>query len=317
MLGAKKTFMQKNRIQINKISAIVILISAILIGTETAFRGNSDIEYIFNYVDVIIVLYFTFEIFYRIRIVDYSFSTFLETIKGYLPFKKKKEINKSNEALEEWLWISFDLGLVVLSYLSFFRHYFEHPQLLLILRLFRIFRIFRVFELNDSLKRIEKKIISVVPTIITFFVLIVLILYTYSIVGMYLYNFQTFETVDFSGVYKAMTSLFVLMTNGWSDTLFELRKVKEVTTIVTDIYVITFFLFSVIVTLNVFLAVMTSQIQEKLEEDINEIKKVDQAIQSEIIHMEQESDRENSEIMAKIDVIIRELEHLKSTKKNQ
>jgi hypothetical protein len=80
---------------------------------------------------------------------------------------------------------------------------------------------------------------------------------------------------------------------------------------------IPFFLFSVIVTLNVFLAVMTSQIQEKLEEDINEIKKVDQAIQSEIIHMEQESDRENSEIMAKIDVIIRELEHLKSTKKNQ
>jgi predicted PurR-regulated permease PerM len=134
---------------------------------------------------------------------------------------------------------------------------------------------------------------------------------------MYLYNFQTFETVDFSGVYKAMTSLFVLMTNGWSDTLFELRKVKEVATIVTDIYVISFFLFSVIVTLNVFLAVMTSQIQEKLEEDINEIKKVDQAIQSEIIHMEQESDRENSEIMAKIDVIIGELEQLKSNKKNQ
>jgi hypothetical protein len=309
--------MQKNRIQIDRISASIIIISALLIGIETAFRDNGKLEFVFNSLDIIIVIYFTFEIFYRIKIVDYSFSSFLETIKSYLPFKKKKEINKSNEALEEWLWISFDLGLVILSYLSFFRHFFEHPQLLLILRLFRIFRIFRVFELNESLKRIEKKIISVVPTIITFFVLIVLILYTYSIVGMYLYNFQTFETVDFSGVYKAMTSLFVLMTNGWSDTLFELRKVNEVATIVTDIYVISFFLFSVIVTLNVFLAVMTSQIQEKLEEDINEIKKVDQAIQSEIIHMEQESDRENSEIMAKIDVIIRELEHLKSTKKNQ
>jgi hypothetical protein len=270
-----------------------------------------------SYVDILIVLYFSFEIFYRIKTVENSFSIFVETLKGYLPLNKKKERNNSNEVLEEWFWISFDFGLVVLSYLSFLRHYFEHPQLLLILRLFRIFRIFRVFELNESLKRIEKKIISVVPTIITFFVLIVLLLYTYSIVGMYLYNFRTFETVDFSGVYKSMTSLFVLMTNGWSDTLYELRKVNEVATIVTDIYVISFFLFSVIVTLNVFLAVMTSQIQEKLEEDIQEIKKVDKEIQSEIIHMEKESDRENNEMMIKINTILNELEQLKSIKKNQ
>jgi predicted PurR-regulated permease PerM len=114
-----------------------------------------------------------------------------------------------------------------------------------------------------------------------------------------------------------MTSLFVLMTNGWSDTLYELRKVNEVATIVTDIYVISFFLFSVIVTLNVFLAVMTSQIQEKLEEDIQEIKKVDKEIQSEIIHMEKESDRENNEMMIKINTILNELEQLKSIKKNQ
>jgi hypothetical protein len=309
--------MLNNKQFLNKISALVILLSALLIGIETAFRENRQLEHILSYVDILIVLYFSFEIFYRIKTVENSFSIFVETLKSYLPLNKKKERNNSNEVLEEWFWISFDFGLVVLSYLSFLRHYFEHPQLLLILRLFRIFRIFRVFELNESLKRIEKKIISVVPTIITFFVLIVLLLYTYSIVGMYLYNFRTFETVDFSGVYKSMTSLFVLMTNGWSDTLYELRKVNEVATIVTDIYVISFFLFSVIVTLNVFLAVMTSQIQEKLEEDIQEIKKVDKEIQSEIIHMEKESDRENNEMMIKINTILNELEQLKSIKKNQ
>jgi hypothetical protein len=62
---------------------------------------------------------------------------------------------------------------------------------------------------------------------------------------------------------------------------------------------------------------MTSQIQEKLEEDIQEIKKVDKEIQSEIIHMEKESDRENNEMMIKINTILNELEQLKSIKKNQ
>ena len=149
--------MQMNKIQIDRVSASIIVISALLIGVETAFRENNKFEYVFNFLDILVVIYFTFEIFYRIKTVEYSLSIFTETLVSHLPLKKKKERNTSNEALEEWLWISFDLGLIFLSYLSFFRHFFEHPQLLLILRLFRIFRIFRVFELNDSLKRIEKK----------------------------------------------------------------------------------------------------------------------------------------------------------------
>lgn len=299
---------------LNKLSAVVILFSALMIGIEASFHAKVVLENLFNSIDVLIVLYFTFEIIYRLKTIKYSFLNFTKEILAKLKLTKGHEGEKSSEILEEWFWLLFDLSLVALSFISFFRHFFEHPQLLLILRMFRIFRIFRVFELNNSLKRIEKKIISVVPTIVTFFVLIILLLYTYSIVGMYLYNFKTFESIDFSSVYHAMTSLFVLMTNGWSDTLMELRKVNEVATIVTDIYIISFFLFSVIVTLNVFLAVMTSQIQEKLEEDIEEIKKVDKEIQSEILQLEKDTDKESQLILEKINKIIKELEYLK--KKN-
>jgi hypothetical protein len=50
------------------------------------------------------------------------------------------------------------------------------------------------------------------------------------------------------------------------DVLFDLKKnATNVSTLVTDFYVISFIIFSVIVTLNVFIAVMTSQIQEKLK----------------------------------------------------
>jgi voltage-gated sodium channel len=282
-----------------------------MIGIEASFHAKIAFQNTFNFIDILIVFYFTFEIYYRIKKVNYSFITFLNEVYFGLSPKKKETRKLSTEILEEWLWILFDLSLVTLSYVSFFRHFFEHPQLLLILRMFRVFRIFRVFELSESLKRIEKKIISVVPTIFTFFFLIVLLLYTYSIVGMYLYNFKTFETIDFSSVYHTMTSLFVLMTNGWSDTLFELRKVNEIAPIFTDIYVISFFLFSVIITLNVFLAVMTSQIQEKLEEDIESIKQVDEAIQSEIIQMEKENNKENELITEKLNMILKEIEQLK------
>jgi voltage-gated sodium channel len=297
--------------KLNKISALVVLFSAFMIGIEASFHAKIAFQNTFNFIDILIVFYFTFEIYYRIKKVNYSFITFLNEVYFGLSPKKKETRKLSTEILEEWLWILFDLSLVTLSYVSFFRHFFEHPQLLLILRMFRVFRIFRVFELSESLKRIEKKIISVVPTIFTFFFLIVLLLYTYSIVGMYLYNFKTFETIDFSSVYHTMTSLFVLMTNGWSDTLFELRKVNEIAPIFTDIYVISFFLFSVIITLNVFLAVMTSQIQEKLEEDIESIKQVDEAIQSEIIQMEKENNKENELITEKLNMILKEIEQLK------
>lgn len=303
--------------KIQKISAFVILLSAALLGLEATFRIETTLIQIFDIIDIFIIAYFFFEILYRLRTVKNSFSTFLLSVICKFKFKSSDDtVENHEEVIEEWLWIIFDLFLVVLSILSFFRHFFDHPQLILILRMFRIFRIFRVFELNDSLKSIEKKIISVVPTIMTFFFLIILLLYTYAIVGMHLYDFKKFDSIDFSGVYAAMISLFILMTNGWSDILTELREVENVAVIITDIYVISFFLFSVIVTLNVFLAVMTSQIQEKLESDIKEIKKTEEEIQSELADMEKESVKDNDLILQKIELIMKELESIKNSNKN-
>jgi uncharacterized protein YaaN involved in tellurite resistance len=56
---------------------------------------------------------------------------------------------------------------------------------------------------------------------------------------------------------------------------------------------------------------MTSQIQEKLEEDIESIKQVDEAIQSEIIQMEKENNKENELITEKLNMILKEIEQLK------
>jgi hypothetical protein len=56
---------------------------------------------------------------------------------------------------------------------------------------------------------------------------------------------------------------------------------------------------------------MTSQIQEKLAEDIESIKQVDETIKSEILQMENESDKENRIMMDKLNLILKEIEILK------
>jgi len=292
---------------INKLSALFIILSAISIGVEASLNAKDQFLNFFYFLDILIIVYFAFEIFVRISYNDKPLKDFVPSLKRYLNKNSQGNLHQEKELIEEWMWLIFDGLLVIMGFIALFRHLVEHPQLILLLRLFRVFRIFRIFELNQTLKDIEKKIISVVPTIATFLVLIFLILYAYAIVGMYMYDFKKYDTIDFTGVYAAMTSLFVMMTNGWADTLIDLRSHHVVPNIYSDIYIISFFIFSVLVTLNVFLAVMTSQIQDKLAKDIandhQELKTVDE----QMLQMEKDQQSEIAELNAKLDTILDQL----------
>jgi voltage-gated sodium channel len=300
-------FLKDNLNFINKLSALFIIISAISIGIEASLNAEEQFLNVFYILDIFIIAYFSFELVVRIVFNDKPLKQFLPALKNYLSKEKKTNLEEDKALIEEWMWLIFDGLLVIMGFIALFRHLVEHPQLILLLRLFRVFRIFRIFELNQTLKDIEKKIISVVPTIATFLVLIFLILYAYAIVGMYMYDFEKYETIDFSGVYNAMTSLFVMMTNGWADTLIDLRKHHIVPNIYSDIYIISFFIFSVLVTLNVFLAVMTSQIQDKLAKEIaddhNELLEKDK----QILSTEHSQQKEIQELNAKLDAILERL----------
>lgn len=292
---------------INKLSALFIILSAISIGVEASLNAKDQFLNIFYFLDIVIISYFTFELVVRILFNDKPLNRFMPALKNYLSKEQNSNLEEDKALIEEWMWLIFDGLLVIMGFIALFRHLVEHPQLILLLRLFRVFRIFRIFELNQTLKDIEKKIISVVPTIATFLVLIFLILYAYAIVGMYMYDFQKYETIDFSGVYAAMTSLFVMMTNGWSDTLIELRSHHVVPNIYSDIYIISFFIFSVLVTLNVFLAVMTSQIQDKLAQEISENHEDLMEKDKQILRAENTQQKEIQALNTKLDAILERL----------
>jgi len=305
--------MEKN---IQKISAYVILICAILLGVETGFNNQPEWLFYFELLDILIIGYFTFELVYRWNKKSFNMKDFIPMLwrkiseRNSANTKTEEEIGHENFVIEESFWLIFDFTLVFLGYLSFLRHLFDHPELILLLRMFRVFRIFRVFELNDTLKEIEKKIFSVIPTIITFLALIFLIIYSYAIIGMYLYNFQTFESIDFSNLYAALTGLFTIMTNGWSSTLAELRMAENVSTLVSEIYIISFFIFSVLITLNIFLAVMTTQIQDKLGKKMDTLNEKE----DDLMKTDFKQDEKIALLNAKLDQIIEEMKRIKGEK---
>jgi hypothetical protein len=234
----------------HRATSFVIIFCALVLGIETMVRNNAPLTNILLVVDYLIILYFTFE--FLIRIGSFSF-----------------------KAKEELFWLFFDGLILILSIVSLFEHFFTHPQIISTLRILRVFRVLRVFELNKSLKDLERKIFSVVPTVLIFAFLLCLMIYVYSIIGMHVYNYQKFQSLDFSNLYSAFTSLFVIITNGWAGTLNELKAGSpSLDPLITDLYVFSYFIFSVMITFNVFIAVMTSQIQDKLREDIDQQYKI-------------------------------------------
>ena len=258
---------------LNRISGIIILLNVILIGIESSIRGNLTADWVFTVLDIVFVGYFTVEIGFRIFKLRPAVSELKQAVKQLINHYKSQEIldevdrEKSVEVIEKWAWLLFDTLLVLGSWIAFAKHFVTHPELIMLLRILRILRIFRIFSISDYIKNIEKKIAAVIPTISIFLLLIFLLVYTYAILGMNLYNFHRFENLDFSNLYEAMLNLFMLMTNGWSGILNELRAYDAINPLITDFYVISFFIFSVMITLNVFIAVMTSGIQDRLAKE--------------------------------------------------
>jgi hypothetical protein len=259
--------------QLQRFSVVLIVASTILITCEIIF-GTAQNQKFFDIVDILLVLLFTYEIMLR---------------------------HKSHRTdIFERVWYYFDICLLLLGYLSFLKGFFTHPETIYVLRLFRVTRILRLFEISNKLKSIEKKIIHVIPSVITFGALLLLLIFVYALLGMSLFEKQNFEIVSFSNLYSSSKALFIFITSGLD--YAEVIKIVEKDTpnlpiFVVDFYFFSFFIVTSMITLNVFIAVMTNSVQEELIEDI---KNLDRTNDDQIKQMNQ-----------KIDLILDELKKQK------
>lgn len=260
--------------KIHYFSVILIVASTILITAEIIY-GNAQNQQLFDIVDILLVLLFTYEIILRQK-------------------------NHRTDIFER-IWYYFDICLLILGYLSFLKGFFTHPETIYVLRLFRVTRILRLFEISEKLKRIEKKIIQVVPSVITFGALLILLIFVYALLGMSLFEKRNFDIVSFADLYNASKALFIFITSGLD--YAEVIKIVERHTpnlpiFVVDFYFFSFFIVTSMITLNVFIAVMTNSVQEELIEDI--------------IKLDRSNDHEIKLINQKIDLILDELKKQKS-----
>lgn len=62
---------------------------------------------------------------------------------------------------------------------------------------------------------------SIIPTIFSFALLLGILLYIHSIIGIYLFSHHQFQHTDFTSLGHALLTLFQLMTlDGWSEMMY-------------------------------------------------------------------------------------------------
>jgi voltage-gated sodium channel len=239
-----------------------ILFCSILLGVETYFPNEEGVFLVF---DIFFTVFFIAEIILRMASAP-NLSVFFnlfeirripkERAKGKPTWKLKMN--------EKQFWNWFDTLIIVITTISLFKHFFEHPEFLLVSRLFRVVRVLRLFEISKELKAVEKKIISIIPTVFSFGLLLGILLYIYSIVGVYLFHHAEFENASFANLQEAYLTLFQIMTlDGWSEIMNTTSSSMYAPWLV-KIFFVSFVMMTAIVSFNVFVAVLTSQVHDKM-----------------------------------------------------
>jgi voltage-gated sodium channel len=264
---------------------LVITACVLVLGVEAAMHNAiSPLLYV---LDTLFVCYFALEIAHRAIIGEWK--------------------STSNE-LKFWFW--FDAFVTISCVLALFIPFVDHPSLLAALRIVRVFRLFRIFSIFPGIRSIEQKILGAMETVVLFGFFSVLIIYVYAVIGMNLFEFSRIGNMNFENLYEAMVSMFVLITNDWADSWRTTRQqYPALPTLVIDLYFFSFIGFAVIFTLNVFIAVMTSQIEQRFSSEFNRrVKNFTDDIEN--IREEEHTDK------IKIDELTKDLREIKELLNN-
>ncbi|MCZ8355434.1 MAG: ion transporter [Cyclobacteriaceae bacterium] len=297
--NALKTFTTGKSFQ--SFVSLMIILCSITLGVETFYPEH---KVIFVLLDFFFTVFFAFEIVLRI----FAASPPLQFFKLFSIQNKK--VNVTDEGF--WNW--FDFVIVSVSVASLFGHFFEHPEFLVVSRLFRVLRVLRLLEISSELKAVEQKIVSIIPTIFSFALLLGILLYIYSIIGIYLFSHHQYESADFSTLGNAFLSLFQLMTlDGWSDMMHAASKHYDNSWWIKG-YFVSFVILTAIISFNVFVAVLTSQVHEKVIEDQKQNKKQLKDIKGELAETEQEVQQGFKQVLSELQALRSEIEQIKKQK---
>ncbi|QEL16271.1 ion transporter [Limnoglobus roseus] len=153
-------------------------------------------------------------------------------------------------------WNSFDVIVVAVAFVP------AAGPTATVARLTRVLRIVRLIEVSQEMKLIVGTIIASLRSLSRLIVMIVLLLYSYAIVGFHL--FHESDPANWGDLGKGMWTLFQTMTlEGW----VEKQKVTfDAQPHETWIFYSTFLLFTTYFVLNLFVAIVVNNLQTMKEE---------------------------------------------------
>lgn len=287
-----------------RLVAIAIILCSILLGIETFY---SEQILTFQFLDTLFTIFFIVEIIIRLGADSGG-------LKFFVLFHLVR--NKSGRfhihVLERGFWNWFDFTIVILSVVSLFQHIFEHPEFLEVARLFRVMRVMRLLEVSKALIAVERKIVSIIPTIFSFALLLGVLLFIYAIIGIFLFSHHKYENADFSSLGHAFLTLFQLMTlDGWSDIMYAASSHYNDSLFIKG-YFISFVVLTAIISFNVFVAVLTSQVHEKVMEDQRSAEGKFDELEKNLTETESDIRGDIKELMAEIRSLRKEVENLRT-----
>lgn len=83
------------RNRLNNISGLVIVFNAILIGIEASIRNSTALNQMFDIIDILFVLFFTYEIIARYRNEDTTLKHLVNAIKGAFNYYRTNNLPRN------------------------------------------------------------------------------------------------------------------------------------------------------------------------------------------------------------------------------
>ena len=211
----------------------IIIINSILIGLETSESIMLSYGRIIDVIDLTILILFSIEIFLKIFVYRFGF------------FKSS--------------WNVFDFLVVAISLLPAAGSFS-------VFRALRIIRTLRLLRSIPKLRLIIESLIKSLPSIGWIAVLLGIVFYVFSVIGVSL--FGSLYPEYFGSMSKAIFTLFQIMTlESWSSAIA--RPVMDGMPF-AEIYFISFILIATYTTLNIFIAIVVNTMNEVSLKDLKE-----------------------------------------------
>ena len=266
--GRLKNFFESKRF--HSVITTLIVINSILIGLETSDYVLKNFGQLVDLIDLAILVLFSLEIILKLFVYRTSF------------FKSG--------------WNNFDFVIIAISLVPAAGSFS-------IFRALRIVRTLRLLKSIPKLRLIIESLVNSLPSIGWIVVLLSIVFYVYSVIGVNIFGANYPEY--FGDMGKAFFTLFQIMTlESWSSAIA--RPVMDGAPF-AGIYFITFILMATYTTLNIFIAIVVNTMNEVSLKELQEEEE----------HIKDFVSQENEKIRNQLSLIQQQLAELKEVRERE